>query len=928
MEEPAPPEVTVGDEAVSVSAAHGRKRLVGLVRSAWPLPAAAWVRCLLLFCSLVLIKLAVAIQMREHLAQTHYRLGGQGENWVGAAAFYLFVALGVWSVVEMGNACRAAGVKALRAGNAAILGLGLLFIFLTFHAGSKNYLYPIMDRVLRWSSLAPYLALDLFFHPPYLAAWIGGYVLVFYFVARSGRESWTPYLTALVAGGYGLMYLRELEACRDELLLADCLGVASLLAATRGGKTETVRGVLLPVLWVIFAWAGFRYCNGFQAADPYFVLLAADSLVLFGGLVLWAARWGFLGAWRARMPFFFASFLLLTNTHYPGSGNYNNLLCWFLEFPHYFWGELGVVVLVALGARAYALARPRGRWWGLDLLCLLLIALALADFRLCQIMGVRLEWSVLSFGDSPKMMWRLARSYLPAFAAGLGLLSGVYFLALRLLLRRQGATVAPDWAGPQRGCLMYWVACLVLLGVVGSAVRDADNVEGQALCQLVRTCPLWPDLENAPLGRDEFLQRAKSLGLGDFKAAVSTPAGREITNMNVVLVFMESSYNQHLSLFGSAEETQPLLSKYKDRMELFPNFFSNFAGSMNARFAAFTSLYPARECRRFTLERVKVKSLFEVLHDHGYTCSLFYSSFLDYTGFRDFLRGRGLDEMYDADTMPGRRATEPLSWGLREEETLGAMRARIQNYATNQQPFFLTYVPVAPHFPYDGIPRQFMKFKPTEMGDSTPFYLNELLCLDWVMASIVDQLKDSGLLDHTLVIITNDHGEMLGAKGGPTGHGWALTPELANTPLIVMDPRNPGYHLNHTPGSQVDLLPTVLDRLGIPVPADELYEGRSLSAGQRNEKQRVYLNTFQQYAVMSGNRLAFGQRSADPGAQDVPRGVYVISNQGSKTLFAEEGAAPSPPCSIRAFDDFQENLLRHYSLYRDRLRRGQTYTRR
>lgn len=48
----------------------------------------------------------------------------------------------------------------------------------------------------------------------------------------------------------------------------------------------------------------------------------------------------------------------------------------------------------------------------------------------------------------------------------------------------------------------------------------------------------------------------------------------------MVLIFLESSYNKHLSLFGSSEETQPLLSKYKDRMELFPNFFSNFASCL------------------------------------------------------------------------------------------------------------------------------------------------------------------------------------------------------------------------------------------------------------------------------------------------------------------------------------------------------------
>src|SRR5205823_3313733 len=203
-------------------------------------------------------------------------------------------------------------------------------------------------------------------------------------------------------------------------------------------------------------------------------------------------------------------------------------------------------------------------------------------------------------------------------------------------------------------------------------------------------------------------------------------------------------------LFGGSEETQPLLSKYKDRMEVFPNFFSNFASSIHARFAVFTSLYPIQDYNAFTLERVPVKSLFEVLHENGYTSSMFYSSFADFTGFRDLLKQRGIDELYDADNMPGERTTERVAWGLREEETLGAMRERIKKYSAGGQRIFMTYVPAAPHHPFEQVPARFQKFKAGEEGDHTPFYLNQLLYMDWVLASMVDQLKDSGLLDKTL----------------------------------------------------------------------------------------------------------------------------------------------------------------------------------
>ena len=446
------------------------------------------------------------------------------------------------------------------------------------------------------------------------------------------------------------------------------------------------------------------------------------------------------------------------------------------------------------------------------------------------------------------------------------------------------------------------------------------------MLRLVQTSPLWRSVASRPLSREVFLNSAGALGLGSFTPGRSVAAPASPPDLNVVVVFMESSYNKHLSLFGSSEETQPLLSKYKERMEIFPNFFSAFTGSIHARFATFTSLYPVQDFAAFTEERVPVKSLFEVLHDQGYTCSMFYSSYFDYTGFRDFLKNRGLDEMYDADTMPGQRGTERVAWGLLEEETLGAIRNQLKKYAQNQQRFCLTYVPAAPHYPYDKIPKPFRKYQMQEMGDFKPLYLNELLYMDWVLASIVDQLKESGLLDHTLVLITNDHGEMLGGKDGHIGHGWAVTPELANTPLIVMDPKRPGFQVNRTIGTQVDFLPTILDRLNIPVPADQLYEGLSLDAGAGRAGRIGYLNSYKQFGIISGDQILLGDRDLSDSSGVASRGkVYTISNEGAKTLFTEDaqrGTIQDRQEAMVRFGAFQENLLRNYALYCRSIRGG------
>jgi phosphoglycerol transferase MdoB-like AlkP superfamily enzyme len=461
-----------------------------------------------------------------------------------------------------------------------------------------------------------------------------------------------------------------------------------------------------------------------------------------------------------------------------------------------------------------------------------------------------------------------------------------------------------------------------LLGLAGNWFINRDKAQSESAILLMKTSPLFNWAVNPIMDEKTFVERAQQLGMGQILEAPAVAPTRPPRDLNVVLIFQESSYNKHLSLFDGKTNTQPLLSEYKGRMELFPNFFSSFAASMEARFATLAGLYPVRDYEAFTFHRVDVKSLFEILHDNGYVSSVFYSSYFDYTGFRDFLRERGIDVMYDADTLPGRTNEPPVSWGVREGVTLKAIQSQIKQYAAGGHKFFLTYVPAAPHYPYDGIPTGFCKFTTTNEDNYVSKYQNELLYMDWVITSIVDELKHSGLLDKTLVIITDDHGEMLGENGGPIGHGWAVTPELANIPLIIMDPDHPGYHLNDTIGSQVDLLPTILDLLGIPTPAGQLYQGASLYSSTAKGNRKIYLNSMQEYAVIEKHHLLRGDRETET-STDINNSsfeVFAITNDGARTSFSEINASNVPPPSISQFDTFQENLLQNYAHYRQVIR--------
>jgi len=866
----------------------------------------------LLFVVLCSIKLAMLAGLRTHLFEIHWRVDSQVYSWLDRVAFFGFAILVALHLWRLGDRCATGGgVPTVRAANLCVLILGAMFIFLASYAGGKHVSTSLMDGSGTWSDV--YGA--FFSEPPIWSVWLLMYLMFYFVLLRLGMERFVLRLTAVMAAIYIVLLLRYLIHCRQAVAAADCVGLACLLAGWRAKNSLGWFWQVLPCLWILFFILFFRsLADDLMNFRPEFTVLSGWMLVVLAGTTVFASRRKFFPAWSWLLPFALVSSLLLVNANYDFALNYMKALYLGLMLPHYFLGEFILAAVLLAVASLYRRFLPKSSLLWLDAINLLLITWALADLRLSQIMEVRLDWQAIKIAGDFKLIWRQAKPYLPDMAFALIMMASLYAVMIGFLKR---ATHEKNLKLTPGGS--FFVVAFLSLGIAGISLIRHDKAEGESAILLAESSPWFDWTVNPVMDEKTFIATAHTLGLEQMLARPPGTPSRSPRDLNVVLIFQESSFNRYLSLFDGTNNTQPLLSAYTNRMELFPNFFSEFPGSVNARFTTLSGLYPARDYEAFTFHHVGVKSLFDVLHDHGYASSVFCSDSLDYTGFRDFLRGRGIAAMYDCDTMPGRTADEEVSWGVKEGATLRAIQSQIKQYASVRQKFFLSYFPVAPHNPFDGIPHQFQKFMATNRSDYVPQYKNELLYLDWVIASIIDELKNDGLLDHTLVIITDDHGEMLGENGGPIGHGWAITPQLTNIPLIIMDPDNPGYHLNDTVGSQIDLLPTILDLLGIPIPPDQLYQGTSLYSSVAQNDRKIYLNSFQQYAVVDGKHFLWGDREIDTPGTNLLK-FYSITNRGSRTMFLTNSAAGVSPPPIATFDKFQENLLQNYSHYGQMIR--------
>jgi arylsulfatase A-like enzyme len=116
---------------------------------------------------------------------------------------------------------------------------------------------------------------------------------------------------------------------------------------------------------------------------------------------------------------------------------------------------------------------------------------------------------------------------------------------------------------------------------------------------------------------------------------------------------------------------------------------------------------------------------------------------------------------------------------------------------------------------------------PHLVEEVTALYDAEVAFNDRQFGLFLEALKRRGLYDDSLIVFTADHGEELFDHGG-VAHGHTLFREVLDIPLIVKWPRGiePPPATSASPVSLLDVLPTVLDCAGLPLPPD--LEGRSL----------------------------------------------------------------------------------------------------
>ncbi len=193
--------------------------------------------------------------------------------------------------------------------------------------------------------------------------------------------------------------------------------------------------------------------------------------------------------------------------------------------------------------------------------------------------------------------------------------------------------------------------------------------------------------------------------------------------------------------------------------------------------------------------------------------------------------------------------------------------------ADEEQPFALFVSWNPPHSPFDQVPENYKQMyadvelieRPNVMANDplmvhtgeevaggkeqleeyTRNYFAAISGLDEQFGRLLDRLKSLGLYENTIVVLTSDHGELLGSHGLMAKHSWHE--ESVGVPFMLRLPQSVKPRVTDMPLNTVDIMPTLLGLCGLAIP--EAVQGEDLSrvlVGDTEIKndRSVYLSAF------------------------------------------------------------------------------------
>ncbi len=320
------------------------------------------------------------------------------------------------------------------------------------------------------------------------------------------------------------------------------------------------------------------------------------------------------------------------------------------------------------------------------------------------------------------------------------------------------------------------------------------------------------------------------------------PSGSAVPQRNLILISVDTLRADRLGCYGYGRDTSPTIDRLAREGSLFVDASAPSPWTLPSHASMFTGLYPRRNGvtgTRFTMPQ-DVPTLAGILQKLGYaTAGIVTNSLLTTNGL-----DRGFDHHEEVDKggpHPSATSGRGIAW----------LEAR-----DRARPFFLLLHYIDPHSDYgtlEEVREQFvepyagklqgkseelyavvegrLKLDGEDARHLSNLYDGAIRQLDGEIDKVLAYLDAEGLLENTLIVLTSDHGEEFLDHGGVL-HGLTHHVEVSRVPMIFRGPDITPARRIEQPVSLIDLVPTCLRELGVPIP--ENLDGLALQPLLRN----------------------------------------------------------------------------------------------
>jgi arylsulfatase A-like enzyme len=345
-----------------------------------------------------------------------------------------------------------------------------------------------------------------------------------------------------------------------------------------------------------------------------------------------------------------------------------------------------------------------------------------------------------------------------------------------------------------------------------------------------------------------------ALSLLTLFACGSAEPEQQARRPDVVLIVIDTLRADHLGSYGYTRNTSPHLDRLAADATRYSRAFSHAPWTTPAIAALMTSRIPSTLGIRHVRSRLPDEAVLlpELLQDAGYRTAAFVShSFVsEKWGF-----AQGF-ETFDESNVKGHLATTGP-----DVSDLGIAWLR-QHLGT--EPVFLLLHYFDPHFGYleqagftfggrdpaytgrvrsGSVPGLITQANPEISSDDLEelirLYDSEIALTDQAVGRVLESLRAAGRYESSIIVVTGDHGEEF-LDHGTLDHTKTLYNELVRVPLLVKLPGRPAATVDR-PVAHIDVLPTLVDWLGLPAPAAA--QGRSLLTAEGDDPRPILLET-------------------------------------------------------------------------------------